>query len=110
MSDYLPYIVAASVATILTRFLPFWLFKEKTTSATLAFLQRNCGLLIMVVLTIYAIKTMLPAEFSSTKSLLLVGALFLCLAVSFAVHARFRNSLLSIALPTITYMVLIRLI
>ena len=54
MKTYLPYIIAASVATILTRFLPYWLFKKKSNSHSLAYLQKYSGLMIMAILIIYS--------------------------------------------------------
>ena len=41
MKTHLPYIIAASVATILTRFLPYWLFKKKTNSHSLTYLKNT---------------------------------------------------------------------
>ena len=105
--EILPYIFLASLATILTRFLPLFLFKKKTASPNLAYLQKNSGLLIMVVLTIYALKTMLPS-FSGGRAfsadVLQTAMLLFCLIMAFVVHAKFRNSLVTIALPTLIYM------
>ncbi len=96
--EYLPYIVAASVATALTRFLPYWIFKKRTNSPTLAYLQKTSGLLIMVVLTFYALRGM---DFSGVAH---GAAAVACLALAFVLQAWRKNFLLSIAVPTITYM------
>ena len=109
--EILPYIFLASLATILTRFLPLFLFKKKTASPNLAYLQKNSGLLIMVVLMIYALKTMLPSfsgERTFSADVLQTAALILCLIMAFVVHAKFRNSLVTIALPTLIYMAVLR--
>lgn len=65
----------------------------------------------MVVLTIYALKTMLPS-FSGGRAFsadaLQTAALLFCLIMAFVVHAKFRNSLVTIALPTLIYMAALR--
>ena len=50
--EALLYVLVASVATILTRFLPFFIFKKSSKSQVLAHLQ------IMLVLVIYALKSL----------------------------------------------------
>ena len=101
--EILPYIFLASLATILTRFLPLLLFKKKTASPSLSYLQKNSGLLIMVVLTIYALKTR-----AFSMDVLQTAMLLFCLIMAFVVHAKFRNSLVTIALPTLIYMAALR--
>ncbi|MDA3046057.1 AzlD domain-containing protein [Campylobacter sp. VBCF_06 NA8] len=107
------YIAMASIATVLTRFLPFWLFKKKSKNPTLVYLQKNSGLVIMIVLMIYALKTMIP-KFSengeNTTFFATICGLVFCLALSFLAHAKFRNSLITIAVPTLLYTIFLRFI
>lgn len=56
--EALLYVLVASVATILTRFLPFFIFKKSSKSQVLAHLQENSGLFIMLVLVIYVLKSL----------------------------------------------------
>ncbi|MBQ9683137.1 MAG: AzlD domain-containing protein [Neisseriaceae bacterium] len=104
MKTYLPYIIAASVATILTRFLPYWLFKKKSNSHSLAYLQKYSGLMIMAILIIYSLKSI---GFMPNRNGLLM---IICLLLTFVLHKLKHNFLLSISLPTILYMVLLRII
>lgn len=102
--EFVFYILAASIATILTRFLPYWLFKKKTQNHHLVYLQKTSGLVIMAILTIYAMKTI---NFSDFKFGFI--AIF-CLILVFALQIWRKNFLLSIVLPTLIYMALIRII
>ena len=104
MKTYLPYIIAASVATILTRFLPYWLFKKKSNSHSLAYLQKYSGLMIMAILIIYSLKSI--GFMPNRNSLLMI----ICLLLTFVLHKLKHNFLLSISLPTILYMALLRII
>lgn len=104
MKTYLPYIIAASVATILTRFLPYWLFNKKTNSHSLTYLQKYSGLMIMAILIIYSLKAI---GFMPNRNGLLM---IVCLLLTFILHQLKHNFLLSITLPTVLYMVLIRVI
>lgn len=101
--EYLPYILAASIATILTRFLPFWLFKKAHQSPILSHLQRTSTLLIMVVLLIFAFSGL---DFSDTSRIIYaITALFSVIILELFT----KNALLSIALPTIMYIVLLKI-
>lgn len=102
--EFIFYILLASIATILTRFLPYWFFKKKTQNSNLVYLQKTSGLLIMAILTIYAMKTM---NFSNLAFSL--SAIF-CLILVFILQIWRKNFLLSIVVPTLIYMVSIRII
>lgn len=102
--EYLPYILIAGFATILTRFLPYWMFKKRTQNQTLLYLQKTISLIIMVVLLIYALRNM---DFSTYS---LGSAVIFCLILVFILQIWKKNSLLSIVLPTIIYMLLVRML
>lgn len=104
MSEYFPYLLVAGIATAMTRFLPYWIFKRKSENRTLAHLQKNSGLIIMAILTIYALKA---TGFMPN----LIGVfMVVCLALTFILHKIWHNFLLSITLPTILYMILLRIL
>lgn len=104
MSEYFPYLIVAGFATMLTRFLPYWIFKRKSENRTLAHLQRHSGLIIMAILTIYGLK-------SIGFNLNLNGTIMaFCLALTFILHKIWHNFLLSITIPTILYMILLRIL
>ena len=52
--EYLPYILAGCVATLLCRFLPYFLFKKRSNSKMLKYLESRSTLVIMIILMIYA--------------------------------------------------------
>ena len=103
MSEYLPYVIAASFATILTRFLPYWIFKRKSENRTLAHLQKHSGLIIMAILTIYLLKAI---NFTPNLNGIFM---IICLILTFLLHKIWHNFLLSITVPTILYMILVRI-
>ncbi|ALV64954.1 branched-chain amino acid transporter permease [Campylobacter fetus] len=102
--EYLPYILVAGFATVLTRFLPYWLFKKRSDNKTLLHLQRTTTLIIMIVLLFYALRSM---DFSTLN--LGFSAVF-CLFLVFALQIWKKNSLISITVPTIIYMIIIRFV
>ena len=103
MSEYFPYLIVAGFATMLTRFLPYWIFKRKSENRALAHLQKNSGLMIMAILTIYSLK-------ATGFMLNSVGFfMIICLALTFILHKLKHNFLLSITAPTILYMILLRI-
>lgn len=97
------YILVASVATALTRFLPFLIFKKSLNNKNLLYLQKNSGIIIMTILLVYAITT-LEADLKVT-----ILAVF-CSIFAIILQAWRRNFLLSIALSTIVYMAILRLL
>lgn len=99
--EILYYILAAAIATALTRFLPFLLFKKSVHNEKLIFLQKNSGLIIMSILLVYAISTL------GVGGAMLVFAV-LCAALAVFMQFIFKNALLSIAVSTILYMILLR--
>lgn len=95
--DMFYYILAASVATALTRLLPFFIFKKSTHNNTLIFLQKNSGIVIMCILLVYAIKSLDVSVFGTCVG---VG----CAVLAIILQALRRNFLLSIIFSTAAYM------
>ncbi|EOJ0153689.1 branched-chain amino acid transporter permease [Campylobacter coli] len=96
-------ILAASLATYLTRVLAFILFKNKKENCHLLFVQYNMPLVIIIILFFY---TFYEVDFYSYP----YGLDFIvsCILV-FLIHLLFKNALLSIILGTIFYMFVLRL-
>lgn len=97
-------IFIASVATFLTRFLPYIMLRNKKESQWLKFLEKNSGLFIMVVLIFYALQ--------NTKFNVYPYGIpeILGVLTAFILQIRIKNALLSISGATILYMVLIRVV
>lgn len=93
-------LIVASLATFITRFLPYAFLKNLTQNYWLRFLQKNSALFIMVVLIFYALNT--------TRSLYYPWAEILGILVALVVQILGKNALVSIAVSTILYMVVIR--
>lgn len=96
-------IIAAFLATYLTRILAFVLFKKKKENHHLLFIQYNMPLAIIIILFFY---TFYDVKFSSYP----YGFDFIlsCIFV-FLIHLIFKNALLSIILGAIFYMLALRL-
>ncbi len=91
-------ILAASLATYLTRVLAFILFKNKKENHHLLFVQHNMPLVIIIILFFYTFYSY-PYGLDFIVSCILV----------FLIHLLFKNALLSIILGTIFYMFVLRL-
>lgn len=97
-------VLTATVATFLTRVMPFWIFKKDKPSKWLLSVERHMGLFIMVILVFYALKDTNFKEF-------LFGAREIISAVAaIVIHLRFKNALLSIVISTAIYMTLLRIL
>lgn len=99
--EYLPYIVIAGFATFLTRFLPYLIFNKHASNNILLYLQRTSSLLIMIILTFYALASMNFSNFTFGFSA--IFSLILALILQIFI----KNTLISIIIPTIIYMILI---
>ncbi len=98
-------VVVATVVTMATRFLPFLIFgKGKETPAIITYLGKVLPYAIMGMLVVYCMKDVafLAAPFGIPE---LLG----CVAVAL-LHFWKRNSLLSIGVGTVFYMVLVQVI
>jgi branched-subunit amino acid transport protein AzlD len=98
-------IAVVSLVTIILRFLPFFVFNEgKTTPALISYLGKVLPYAIMGMLVIYCLK---DVSFTSGSfgipELIGIGAVVL-------LHLWKRNTLLSIGLGTVCYMLLVQLV
>ena len=98
-------IAVAAVVTAATRFLPFLIFRKKeSTPAIVTYLGQVLPCAIMGMLVVYCMKdvSFLSAPFGIPE---LLG----CAAVA-VLHLWKRNTLLSIGVGTVFYMVLVQLV
>lgn len=98
-------IVVVALVTMATRFLPFLIFNEKRkTPELITYLGKVLPFAIMGMLVIYCLKDVafLRKPFGIPE---LIG-----IAVAALLHIWRRNTLLSIAVSTVCYMVLVQLV
>ena len=98
-------VVVASLVTMLTRFLPFLIFRgDKKIPDIILYLSKGLPFAIMGMLVVYCLKdiSFLHAPFGIPE---LLGC-----AVVAALHIWKRNTLLSIGLGTAFYMLLVQLV
>ncbi|MFA7371383.1 MAG: AzlD domain-containing protein [Sphaerochaetaceae bacterium] len=100
----LAIVIVAAVSTFLTRATPFILFGRtgKKVNSTILYLGRVLPAAVMATLLIYALKGV------SFKALSSWAFDFGALLVTILVHLKWRNTLLSITLGTLLYMVLVQ--
>ena len=104
MHDVLLVVVVA-LMTMVTRFLPFLIFGEKRkTPAFVAYLGQVLPCAIMGMLVVYCLK-----DVSVLSSPYGVPELIGCIVVAL-VHIWKRNSLLSIGIGTVCYMLLVQFV
>jgi len=104
MHDLLIVAVAA-VVTMLTRFLPFLIFGEnKKTPTAVTYLGKVLPCAIMGMLVVYCLKDVkfLQAPYG-------IPEILSCLLVA-GLHIWKRNTLLSIGVGTVAYMLLVQLV
>ena len=98
-------IVVAVLVTAATRFIPFLIFRKKeSTPAVITYLGQVLPCAIMGMLVVYCLKDvqLLSAPFGVPE---LIGC-----AIVAALHVWKRNSLLSIGVGTVCYMILVQLV
>ncbi|MBL3519893.1 branched-chain amino acid transporter permease [Aliarcobacter lanthieri] len=103
--DIVLVILTAMIATMLTRFLPFIIFrKQEKPSQILILFEKAMPLAIMVILVFYTIKNIdfLKAPFGMAE---IIG-----ISLTILLHLKFKNVLLSISISTIFYMFLVQII
>ena len=97
------YVIAVTaLVTVLTRFLPFAVFGKRPLPRVVVYLGRVLPPAIMAALVVYCLKDIDMTAFPFGLAELI------SVAVTALVHLWRRNTLLSIALGTACYMVLIR--
>lgn len=90
--------------TMLTRFLPFLIFGEKgETPAVISYLGRVLPYAVMAMLVVYCLPGL---DFSAPGSFV---PELLCTALVAGLHVWKRNTLLSIGVGTVAYMLLVQL-
>ena len=98
-------IVVITLVTMTTRFLPFLIFRDKEkTPPLITYLGQVLPFAIMGMLVVYCMKdvSFLSAPFGAPE---LIGC-----AIVAALHLWKRNSLLSIGVGTVSYMLLVQLV
>ena len=97
--EVLAFVAVLAVATMLTRFLPFWIPARFTQNRLVNVAKRSLPAVILLLLTVYSLK--------DTKFTTLPWGLpdMVSLAVVLALHVWKKNALLSIAAGTGLYMV-----
>ena len=98
-------IVVVALVTMLTRFLPFLIFGEKRkTPEIVTYLGKVLPFAIMGMLVVYCLKDVdfLAKPFGAPE---LIG-----IAITAGLHIWRRNSLLSIGVGTVSYMLLVQLV
>ena len=98
-------IVVATLVTIATRFLPFLIFSDsKKTPPIITYLGKVLPCAIMGMLVVYCMKDVpfLSAPFGAPE---IIGCVIVAL-----LHIWKRNSLLSIGVGTVSYMLMVQLI
>lgn len=97
-------VAVVSVVTILLRFIPFILFRNRETPKYITYLGRVLPYAIMGMLVVYCLKAMSIVSYPYG-----IPELCGCLTVIF-VHIWKRNTLLSILLGTTIYMICVQAI
>ena len=97
-------ILIAGFATVLTRFLPFVIFKGKKTPKALDYLGFALPCSVFGMLLVYCLKDTVVTSFPFALPE------FLGLAVTSAIYLWKKNTLISIAVGTVFYMFLIQVV
>ena len=98
-------VIVVMLVTMLTRFLPFLLFGEKRkTPELVTHLGKVLPFAIMGMLVVYCLKDVqfLSAPYGAPE--------LICIAITAALHIWKRNSLLSIGVGTVSYMLLVQFV
>ena len=98
-------ILVVAAGTQLTRWLPFWLFPEKKQPpAVVAYLGKVLPPAMMGLLVVYCLKNV--SFFAGSHGIPEIAAS----AVVVGLHVWKRNTLLSIAVGTVLYMILVQVV
>ena len=106
MTDFraLWIVLIVSLVTVLLRFLPFIIFRNRETPKFITYLGTVVPYAIMGMLVIYCLKNI-----TFTESPYAIPEILACAVVAL-IHIWRRNTLLSIITGTVTYMVLIQFV
>ena len=98
-------VAVVALVTALLRFLPFWVFGEKRkTPPIITYLGTRLPYAIMGMLVVYCLK-----DVALTAAPFGIPELIGCVLVA-VLHIWKRNTLLSIGLGTLTYMLLVQMV
>lgn len=110
-------VVAGVVATMLTRFIPFIAFRpDKPTPKYIMYLGKVLPASVFAMLVVYCLRSSVSIDnmgsIAHWRVLLSPDALsqFMAVAFTILVHVWRRNIMLSIALGTICYMILLKVL
>lgn len=97
-------VAAIALVTVLLRFIPFWLFRNKETPPFVTYLGRVLPYAIMGMLVVYCLKgiTFLSSPYG-------IPELVACGLVA-VIHIWKRNTLFSILTGTVAYMLMVQLL
>lgn len=105
MTEKILAIAIMSAVTVLLRFAPFWVFGEKRkTPKIISYLGTVLPHAIMGMLVVYCLK-----DISFTSHPFGIPEILCCIVVA-AIHIWKRNTLLSIGVGTVAYMLLVQLV
>lgn len=104
MAHDLAIVAVAALVTLLIRALPFALFSRGNPPRVITYLGRVLPATVMAILVVYCLKGISFGALSGFAPALIA------VAVTAALHAWKRNTLLSIACGTAVYMLLIRVL
>lgn len=104
MAHDLAIVAVAALVTLLIRALPFALFSRGNPPCVITYLGRVLPATVMAILVVYCLKGISFGALSGFAPALIA------VAVTAALHAWKRNTLLSIACGTAVYMLLIRVL
>ncbi len=95
-------IIVATIATYMTRVIPFVFFAKRKPSPLVRYIEWNMPLMIMVILVFYALRDVKWNQypFGIAEITGVIIAIF--------IHVKFNNALLSIIISTAIYMFLIQ--
>lgn len=98
-------VIVIALVTAATRFLPFWIFRgNKPTPKLITYLGQVLPFAIMGMLVVYCLKDVQPLAYP-------YGIPELCgIVIVAALHIWKRNTLLSIGVGTVCYMLLVQLV
>ena len=96
-------VLLSAIATFITRATPFYALRNYKPNTYLDAIEKNMGMMIMVVLVCYVLKDTKFSEFPYGLSE--IAAVFTAILM----HLKFKNTLLSIVISTGIYMFLIRI-
>lgn len=105
MEHAIAIITVVALCTVLTRFLPFWIFAgKKELPETIKYLGRVLPSAVMTILVVYCLKGVNPMKGSHGIPELLA------ITIVTVLHLWKKNTLLSIGVGTVCYMFFVQVV